>query len=105
MADAEEPLYMVISLAILANFVKSGLKSSFMESLMDKIFDNYGYKGTQVIIKLRKAGLLFVRDSNDREGTNQSDIGEFQLKKDELDLLLDDNCSSQDVKYFIFSNF
>ena len=101
MADAEEPLYSVISLAILTTFVKSGLKASFLDNLTDKIFDNYGYKGTQVVLKLRSAGLLFVRDNN-RDKTNPNDIGEFSIKKDQLELILEEENPSQDVKKLFY---
>jgi hypothetical protein len=97
MADAEEPLHTVISLAVLANFVKSGVKSSFMENLMNKVFDNYGYKGTQVLLKMRRAGLLFVRSSSNRDAVNSQDVGAFSVKKEELDLISDEDNPSQDV--------
>lgn len=98
MADAEEPLHKVASLAILSSFVKSGLKSSFMETLTDKVFDNYGYRGTQVMIKLRKAGLLFTREANSREGINPKDVGGFVHKKDKLDLIIEEQTPANEVR-------
>lgn len=101
MADAEEPLEKVMSLAILATFVRSGLKSSFMENLLNRVFDNYGFRGTQVVLKLRRAGLLFTRSGGSKDERSASDIGGFSQKKEALDLILDEDGPAQDVGWFL----
>lgn len=97
MADAEEPLHRVLSLALLFTFVRSGLKAGFLEALTDRIFDNYGYRGTQVVFKLREAGLLFSSEENSREGLNPRDLGAFVTKKDSLDLIMEENTPQSEV--------
>lgn len=86
MIEVEEPLYKIFSLVILASFANSGLKSIFLETLHDKIFDSFGFEGIELLLKLKKGGLILIRDYSLKDRTNPEDIGQFYFNKEKLNL-------------------
>ena len=99
MVEAEEPLDKIFSVLLLANFVNSGFKQSFLETFRSRVFHFFGWKGVQILLTLTRAGLVFVSPGKGK--VHALDKGRFLLKVKSLDLFDWENNILDDVGFAI----